>query len=190
MGALQGGYPGAAALGGGGGSGLASEEAFRGFARGAAIQQQQAQNAEAAQLGFKPGMVGRIREVWANNLEQEMTILRQLVQKYPFVSMVSPVMFGEVLHGCILTPPGRRVSRHRRAADREFRKQGLVPLPDFTLQRRSAPAYTARHHTLVSRRRASAITSRFEHHLQVTLRQQPHDMSMHMVIQLCIQPRG
>lgn len=95
MGALQGGYA-AAAANIGGGSGLASEEAFRGFARGAAIQQQQAQNAEAAQLGYKPGMVGRIREVWANNLEQEMVILRQLVQKYPFVSMVSRVIFPRV----------------------------------------------------------------------------------------------
>lgn len=81
---LQGGY---LSSGLGSGSGLASEEAFRGFARGAALQQQQAQHAEAAQLGLKTGMAGRIREVWASNLEQEMVILRQLIQKYPYVSM-------------------------------------------------------------------------------------------------------
>ncbi|TKX26927.1 CAF1 family ribonuclease-like protein [Elsinoe australis] len=85
MGGLQGGAYGGAGIGAG--TGLGSEEAFRGFARGAAIQQQQAQHAEAAQFGLKSGMAGRIRDVWANNLEQEMTILRQLIQKYPFVSM-------------------------------------------------------------------------------------------------------
>lgn len=87
---LQGAYGGA-----GGGSGLASEEAFRGFARGAAIQQQQAHQAEVAQLGMKTGMAGRIREVWATNFEQEMIILRQLIQKYPYVSMVSDDHYDE-----------------------------------------------------------------------------------------------
>lgn len=33
-------------------------------------------------------MKGRIREVWRNNLAQEMQILRGLVDKYPFISMV------------------------------------------------------------------------------------------------------
>jgi len=84
IGGLSGSY-GTAGLGGG--SGLASDEAYQGFARGAAIQQQQAQHAEAARLGLKPGVQGRIRDVWANNLEQEMIILRQLIQKYPYVSM-------------------------------------------------------------------------------------------------------
>jgi len=84
---LQGGY--STGSGFGTGSGLNSEEAMKGFARGAALQQQQAQNAEAASLGLRTGTTtGRIREVWAANLEQEMVILRQLIQKYPFVSMV------------------------------------------------------------------------------------------------------
>jgi len=83
---LQGAYGGA---GLGGGQGLASEEAYRGFARGAAMQQQQqAHQAADAQMGMKSGMAARIREVWANNLEQEMAVLRQLIQKYPYVSMV------------------------------------------------------------------------------------------------------
>lgn len=86
--ALHGAYAGAA-LGGGGGSGLASEAAFRGFAHGAALQQQQAHQAEAAQMGIKTGVAGRIREVWRSNLDQEMVLLRQLITKYPYVSMVS-----------------------------------------------------------------------------------------------------
>ena len=32
---------------------------------------------------------GRIRDVWANNLAQEMQNLRELVERYPYVSMVS-----------------------------------------------------------------------------------------------------
>jgi CCR4-NOT transcription complex subunit 7/8 len=30
----------------------------------------------------------RIREVWANNLEEEMATLRALIERYPFISMV------------------------------------------------------------------------------------------------------
>lgn len=84
---LQGAYAGAG-LGGGGGSGLASEAAFRGFAHGAALQQQQAHQQEAAQLGLKSGLGGRIRDVWAPNFDSEMVLLRELITKYPYVSMV------------------------------------------------------------------------------------------------------
>jgi len=84
-GALPGPNPGQAV---GGGTGLGSEAAYRGFAHGAALQQQQAHQAEAAQLGLKSGLAGRIREVWAHNLEHEMVLLRQLITKYPYVSMV------------------------------------------------------------------------------------------------------
>lgn len=93
--ALQNAYASAGALAGanaaqgvGGGTGLGSEAAYRGFAHGAALQQQQAHQAEAAQLGLKSGLAGRIREVWAHNLEHEMVLLRQLITKYPYVSMV------------------------------------------------------------------------------------------------------
>ncbi|KAH0316716.1 ribonuclease H-like protein, partial [Aureobasidium melanogenum] len=92
--ALQNAYASAGALAGanaaqgvGGGTGLGSEAAYRGFAHGAALQQQQAHQAEAAQLGLKSGLAGRIREVWAHNLEHEMVLLRQLITKYPYVSM-------------------------------------------------------------------------------------------------------
>lgn len=92
--ALQNAYASASALAGttpgagiNSGTGLGSEAAYRGFAHGAALQQQQAHQAEAAQLGIKSGLAGRIREVWAHNLEHEMALLRQLITKYPYVSM-------------------------------------------------------------------------------------------------------
>ena len=74
---------GANGLGSASGTGLASQEAQMRFAHGAAIQQQQA---EAA--GMRGAGATRIREVWANNLAQEMDIIRNLIDKYPFVSMV------------------------------------------------------------------------------------------------------
>lgn len=77
---------------GGGGTGLASNAAVMGFAHGAAIQQQQAREAQRnrnnAATGGKQVPKNRIREVWQNNLGQEMQNLRELVEKYPYISMV------------------------------------------------------------------------------------------------------
>jgi CCR4-NOT transcription complex subunit 7/8 len=72
---------------GGQGQGLASVAAQQGFARGAAMQEHSHAAAEAGLGGVKSGMIGRIREVWRHNLEQEMAVLRQLIIKYPYVSM-------------------------------------------------------------------------------------------------------
>ncbi|KAJ3117334.1 hypothetical protein HDU96_007124 [Phlyctochytrium bullatum] len=36
---------------------------------------------------------GFVTDVWANNLEAEMAILRDLVERYPYISMVQPVTF-------------------------------------------------------------------------------------------------
>lgn len=75
-----------------GGTGLASHAAQMGFAHGAALQQQQAREAirrsSGGTNGGKGQMKGRIRDVWRNNLGQEMHILRGLVDKYPYISMV------------------------------------------------------------------------------------------------------
>jgi len=68
------------------GQGLASVAAQQGFARGAAMQESTHQ-AEAASMGIKSGAVGRIKEVWRHNLEAEFAMLRQLITKYPYVSM-------------------------------------------------------------------------------------------------------
>jgi hypothetical protein len=70
------------------GQGLASVAAQQGFARGAAMQEHTAHQLEAASMDSKSGANGRIRQVWRHNLEQEMAVLRQLIIKYPYVSMV------------------------------------------------------------------------------------------------------
>lgn len=77
------------AIGGQGqGQGLASVAAQQGFARGAAMQEHTAHQLEAASMDSKSGANSRIRQVWRHNLEQEMAVLRQLIIKYPYVSMV------------------------------------------------------------------------------------------------------
>lgn len=75
--------------GGGGGTGLASHAAITGFAHGAAIQQQQAREALRRSSTSNKGLKSRIRDVWRGNLAQEIQLLRTLVEKYPYISMVS-----------------------------------------------------------------------------------------------------
>jgi CCR4-NOT transcription complex subunit 7/8 len=36
------------------------------------------------------GRTVEIRDVWASNLEEEMAIIRRIVEKYPYVAMVCP----------------------------------------------------------------------------------------------------
>lgn len=74
--------------------GLASHAARMGFHGAAALQQQQqhAQQGHGGVMGDHPARTqakGRIREVWKHNLEEEMAVLRDLVQKYPYIAMVS-----------------------------------------------------------------------------------------------------
>lgn len=68
------------------GQGLGSAAAQAGFARGAAMQEHSHQ-IEAGGMGIKTGAAARIREVWHHNLEPELHMLRQLIQKYSYVSM-------------------------------------------------------------------------------------------------------
>lgn len=85
----------AAGFGGGGGigaggTGLASQAAVLGFAHGAVMQQQQAAR-EALRRGSGTGKAqskNRIRDVWQGNLAQEMATIRELVDRYPYISMV------------------------------------------------------------------------------------------------------
>ena len=75
-----------------GGTGLASHAAQMGFARGALQQQQQLHQTHDGRLTLETKSGGgdaRIRDVWKHNLAQEMATLRQLIEKYPYISMVS-----------------------------------------------------------------------------------------------------
>lgn len=86
---LAGGFGGGGGLSGGG-TGLASHAAVMGFAHGAAMQQQQ-QAREALKRSSGMGKAqskSRIRDVWQGNLAQEMQTIRELVDKYPYISMV------------------------------------------------------------------------------------------------------
>lgn len=72
-----------------GGSGLASQAAVMGFAQGAAMQARDALRRSIGGTGSGKGqMKGRIRDVWRGNLAQEMAVLRGLIDKYPYISMV------------------------------------------------------------------------------------------------------
>jgi CCR4-NOT transcription complex subunit 7/8 len=88
---------------------VASQEAQMGFARGAAMQQQQ-QAAQEMGLGRAPTMGSRIREVWKHNLSQEMAMIRSLVDKYPYVSMVCTEDPLTPHSQCKLTPVPRILS--------------------------------------------------------------------------------
>lgn len=55
------------------------------------MQQQQLHQAHDGRFtleGKAGGVKTRIRDVWKHNLAQEMAILRQFVEKYPYISMV------------------------------------------------------------------------------------------------------
>lgn len=46
--------------------------------------------------GYFVGLNGQhveIRDVWAHNLEEEMEKVREIVEKYPYVAMVSVIIF-------------------------------------------------------------------------------------------------
>ena len=91
---LAGGFAGGGGPGlGGGGTGLASQAAISGFAHGAQMQHQQQLTREALRknnAGSRSQIKSKIRDVWEDNLEEEMQVLRDLVEEYPYISMVSP----------------------------------------------------------------------------------------------------
>lgn len=74
------------------GTGLASHAAQMGFVRGAQMQQQQqlhqTQDGRLILDGKGNPIKTRIRDVWKHNLAQEMAVLRRLVERYPYISMV------------------------------------------------------------------------------------------------------
>ena len=91
---LGGGY-GGAGLGMPGGTGLASQAAQMSFA-GASPQQHNLHNGLGEAGARANANKGRIREVWKGNLQEEMAVLRQLVDKYPYIAMVSAGVWSGV----------------------------------------------------------------------------------------------
>lgn len=51
-------------------------------------------------------MQSQIREVWSDNLDAELDILRELIDRYPYVSMVSSLVIdvGDVYSNEYRTP--------------------------------------------------------------------------------------
>lgn len=82
---ISGGF-GGSGLGMPGGTGLASQAAQMSFA--AANIHQQAHGGMSEPVARGQANKGRIREVWKSNLHEEMAMLRQLVDKYPYIAMV------------------------------------------------------------------------------------------------------
>lgn len=112
---LAAGFGGGAGLGGNNGTGLASSAAMLSFAH--APQHTQSQSRDSMRRGGagKGKNQSRIREVWKGNLAQEMQNLRELVEKYPYISMVGTSSTRSKRDW--LTCSGHRVPRRRRPSD-------------------------------------------------------------------------
>ena len=65
------------------------------------MQEHTAHQLEAASMDSKSVANSRIRQVWRHNLEQEMAVLRQLIIKYPYVSMVCFVLSSDQEVDCL-----------------------------------------------------------------------------------------
>ena len=73
-------------------AGLGSHAAQMSFARGGPVQQHAARDFDGMPLReTKQG--ARIRNVWKSNLAAEMETLRQLVEEYPYIAMVTRPLF-------------------------------------------------------------------------------------------------
>lgn len=94
----------AAGFGVGDQTGFASHAARSGFQHAAQLQQQQHPHQQSHTLGGeRPARTGgpgkaRIRDVWKHNLEEEMALLRELVEEYPYIAMVRKSHFYTDLH--------------------------------------------------------------------------------------------
>ena len=93
---------------------------MEGFAYGRQLEQQSMGKGQARRnkTGSKSQQDLRIRDVWASNLTEEMDLLEQLVEKYPYISMVG-AMF-EFESSAAYDALGHRVPRHCRSTDGRF----------------------------------------------------------------------
>lgn len=94
-----------AAFGVGDQTGFASHAARSSFQHGGQMQQQQQHlhqqsHSLGGERGPRAGGAGkaRIRDVWKHNLNEEMAVLMELVQDYPYIAMVRNGAFPRVVH--------------------------------------------------------------------------------------------
>lgn len=81
-----------------------------------------------------------VREVWASNLEQEMAVLRDLVERYPYLSMVSetfpsfirPTRPSAIYH---TKPLGYWIPRCSCSSNRKLPHISRLPLSNAKMQR-------------------------------------------------------
>ena len=84
-----------------------------------------------------------IRDVWAENLEQEIATIRDVVEKYPYLAMVRPEAMRVI---SIYPKKGYRISGCGCETYWEFPYLCGLPLPDSTLQRGSSEDHPIGYH--------------------------------------------
>lgn len=83
-----------------------------GFQHGAELQQQQQikeQMRREGGMGPKGQLKSRIRDVWRGNLAQEMGLLREMVEHYPYISMVRSSFSTVLIHILLFVDLNERV---------------------------------------------------------------------------------
>lgn len=107
-------------------SGLGSHAARLGFSQGATLQQHHQQQQQQHHPQQSHGVMvdhptrnqtkGRIREVWKHNLHEEMAVLRDLIERYSYISMVRFECFQVA---AVDTSKGEKRSARRSYLDRK-----------------------------------------------------------------------
>lgn len=102
----------AAGFGVGDQTGFASHAARSGFQHAAQLQSQQHNPHQVHAIerqGRSGAAKGRIREVWKHNYQEEMTMLMDLIEEFPYVAMVclptNPLFYSS--HGEDIAPANR-----------------------------------------------------------------------------------
>lgn len=79
--------------------------------------------------------MARVREVWSTNLEQEMALIRETIEKYPYIAMVSLSCRHLPAHHQVNANTsyleGHRVPWGRREAYRELQNIFRLSLSDY-----------------------------------------------------------